>query len=482
MTAAPTIPSFMQADTRVILAGRTGLDGALRLDQSFELVRVANLAELVAEVASPLPDPPERLTTVISEDLAREAGQGRVIRLCEQVRAIAPRTRILLSRSGDTPNAFKPESWGFDDAVGPESPSSDVRSMMRAMKGQAEHPEQQPAAHVQPDAPAVSPVAVARAAPQVAAVQAAAAEPAPRVASAAKPVTAPAQTPAVHAVPSKAPEAIAASPGDATLVATLLRGTDITPMALALLRERLGDPSLEFIATDKDNAPGAARVVWDEAHYGSLRSACTPPEQLAPSARWLAGWFRLADQQAQLREAAFTDALTGANNRRFFDLFAARALAAAREKRHYVTILLFDIDNFKQYNDLYGHEAGDDILVEVARLMRAALRPTDRVCRLGGDEFAVIFHDPQGPRQEGSQHPADVRDIAMRFQKQVSEYKFPKLADKAQGTLTISGGLATFPWDGQTPAALLAHADRLLLDSKKAGKNVITLGPGAMNV
>lgn len=463
MTAAPTIPSFMQADTRVILAGRTGLDAALRLDQSLELVRVSTLAELVAEVASPLPDQPEHVTAVIGGDLAREAGQGRVIRLCEQLRAIAPATRILLSRTADAPDAFKPESWGFDDAVGPESPSGDVRSMMRAMKGQAQHPEQQIAAQAPP-------VATAAVAPRDV----------PPAAPASKPGSLPTQAPPASAAQSTSPESVHAAPGDAALVAALLRGADITPVALATLRERLADPSLAFTPTGAEGAPGSARVTWDEAQYGFLCSSRTSPEQLVSSARWLAGWFRLADQQAQLREAAFTDALTGANNRRFFDLFAARALVAAREKRHYVTILLFDIDNFKQYNDLYGHEAGDDILIEVTRLMRAALRPTDRVCRLGGDEFAVIFHDPQGPRQEGSQHPADVREIAMRFQKQVSEYKFPKLADKAQGTLTISGGLATFPWDGQTPAQLLAHADRLLLDSKKAGKNAITLGPGAL--
>jgi diguanylate cyclase (GGDEF)-like protein len=474
MTAAPTIPSFMQADTRVILAGRTGLDAALRLDQSLELVRVSTLAELVAEVASPLPEQPDHVTAVVGDDLAREAGQGRVIRLCEQLRAIVPHTRILLSRSGDTPNAFKPESWGFDDAVGPESPSGDVRSMMRAMKGQPHQPEQQPVAQ----APQAMPAAVQPAPTAPITPIAPAPKPAPSIiANPAKPpvITPPAATVA----PS---EPASASPGDAALVATMLRGGDITPQALSLLRERLNDATLEFVAVDANAPANAVRVAWDEAVYGWLRSSSSSSDELAAPARWLAGWFRLADQQAQLREAAFTDALTGANNRRFFDLFAARALAAARERRHYVTILLFDIDNFKQYNDLYGHEAGDDILVEVTRLMRAALRPTDRVCRLGGDEFAVIFHDPQGPRQEGSQHPADVRDIAMRFQKQVSEYKFPKLADKAQGTLTISGGLATFPWDGQTPAELLAHADRLLLDSKKAGKNVITLGPGALEV
>ncbi|MFN7613893.1 MAG: hypothetical protein ACK5P8_01725, partial [Phycisphaerae bacterium] len=243
MTAAPTIPSFIQADTRVILAGRTGLDAALRLDQSLELVRVSTLAELVAEVASPLPEQPDHVTAVVGDDLAREAGQGRVIRLCEQLRAIVPHTRILLSRSGDTPNVFKPESWGFDDAVGPESPSGDVRSMMRAMKGQPHQPEQQPVAqapHAMPAAVPPAPITPIAPAPKPAASN---------IATAAKP---PVNTPpAATAVPS---EPASASPGDAALVATMLRGGDITPQALSLLRERLNDATLEFVAVDA-NAP-----------------------------------------------------------------------------------------------------------------------------------------------------------------------------------------------------------------------------------
>jgi len=67
-----------------------------------------------------------------------------------------------------------------------------------------------------------------------------------------------------------------------------------------------------------------------------------------------------------------------------------------------VTVMVFDIDDFKTYNDQYGHEAGDDILREAVRLLRSVIRPSDRVCRIGGDEFAVISYEPSGPRQEGS--------------------------------------------------------------------------------
>jgi diguanylate cyclase (GGDEF)-like protein len=141
--------------------------------------------------------------------------------------------------------------------------------------------------------------------------------------------------------------------------------------------------------------------------------------------------------------------------------------------------MVFDIDNFKTFNDCFGHSAGDEILVEIVRLMNSVIRPTDRVCRIGGDEFAVIFHEPDGPRQEGSKHPTDVYQIAHRFQDQVSRHRFPRLADRSAGSLTISGGLATFPWDGSTVEQLLTRADELSMQGKRQGKNVITLGPGA---
>jgi two-component system cell cycle response regulator len=204
------------------------------------------------------------------------------------------------------------------------------------------------------------------------------------------------------------------------------------------------------------------------------------PGELQRHADWLATWLRLGEQHRELREAAYRDSLTGAWNRRYFDRFFAAALARSRDGRHNLTLLVFDIDDFKVYNDRYGHAAGDEILIETVRLLQATVRPTDRVCRIGGDEFAVVFYEPTGPREAGSRHPTSFFDIARRFQKQVWEHRFPKLGAQAPGTLTISGGLATFPWDGTTVEELLDRADRLAMDSKRLGKNAITLGPGAM--
>jgi diguanylate cyclase (GGDEF)-like protein len=219
-------------------------------------------------------------------------------------------------------------------------------------------------------------------------------------------------------------------------------------------------------------------VSWESETYGLLRASAAKAAVLAPHARWLACWLRLRDQHGQLHEAAFTDPLTGAWNRRYFDRFLSGVLERARAERWFVSVLLFDIDNFKQFNDLYGHDAGDEILVQTTALLRSVIRPSDRVCRIGGDEFVVVFHDPEGPRESGSRHPGSVFEIAARFQKQIASHRFPKLSQTTPGTLTVSGGLATFPWDGQTPDELLVRADRLALESKRAGKNAILYGPG----
>jgi diguanylate cyclase (GGDEF)-like protein len=205
-------------------------------------------------------------------------------------------------------------------------------------------------------------------------------------------------------------------------------------------------------------------------------------ESLAALSAWMSAWAKLDAQHRELREAAFTDPLTGAWNRRYFNRFMEAALDQARRARRPLTLMVFDIDDFKKYNDTYGHAAGDEILTETVRLLTSVIRPSDRVCRVGGDEFAVIFYEPQGPRQADSTPPDSVYAIATRFQKQICGHRFPKLAQEAAGTLTISGGLATFPWDGSDAATLLDRADQLSMASKKQGKNALTFGRGAEQV
>ncbi len=185
----------------------------------------------------------------------------------------------------------------------------------------------------------------------------------------------------------------------------------------------------------------------------------------------------------RLKTLAYTDDLTGlANRRRLLD-FLERTLARAEESRTTVTALVFDIDDFKRYNDTYGHDAGDEILVEVGRLFVQCCRKTDLVARYGGDEFVVIFWDPEGPRTAGSQHPQAFRSVVRRFREALQNHKFARLGPEAVGCLTISGGLAHFPWQARTAMELIKAADQALLQAKEAGKNRFWVtGEGAVGI
>lgn len=308
-----------------------------------------------------------------------------------------------------------------------------------------------------------------------------------------QPDDAPAHTPAPDHQPAPDLDALdddtlrIAGRTDGMLLRALLAGRDLAEVCLQQIRSTLG-PGVRFIAREND-ATQAPSVALDESlqtvtHRDTLLGWLIGPIESAEDLELEADRLALAlvvdRQQRQLRESAFLDHLTGAWNRRYFERSMDALLADARERRIDLTLLLFDIDDFKIYNDKYGHAAGDEILVETVRLLRSMVRPGDRVCRVGGDEFAVIFYEPSGPRAPGSQPPRTIFDIATRFQLAICEHRFPKLAEDAHATLSISGGLATFPWDGHDLHTLMEHADRLLIQSKREGKNAICLGPGAL--
>jgi PleD family two-component response regulator len=195
----------------------------------------------------------------------------------------------------------------------------------------------------------------------------------------------------------------------------------------------------------------------------------------------------LEDRHAKLTKLATTDQLTGVANRRFFEHFLAKLLDKAKVKRFPVSLFLFDIDNFKKYNDEYGHAVGDEILKETAALMRRCCRKHDLVARIGGDEFAVVFWEKEGPRQPKEGVTTDVPptraeepvQVLRRFQKMISSSEWAGLGPSGRGTLTISGGLANYPWDGRSVEELNEAADRALtFGAKKSGKNSIHLVGG----
>jgi diguanylate cyclase (GGDEF)-like protein len=185
-----------------------------------------------------------------------------------------------------------------------------------------------------------------------------------------------------------------------------------------------------------------------------------------------------------LERLATTDELTGLKNRRYIREFARQIIERARQSAGRVTLLLFDIDNFKHYNDDYGHSTGDEILKQAAILMRRCCRPHDVVGRIGGDEFAVVFWDDphigssetaRDRRHAEAEHPSEPVFIARRFQSEFGHAELNLLGPEGRGTLTISGALARFPRDGTTVQELFERADAALLEAKRSGKNRIYL-------
>ncbi|HUU32914.1 MAG TPA: GGDEF domain-containing protein [Vicinamibacterales bacterium] len=208
--------------------------------------------------------------------------------------------------------------------------------------------------------------------------------------------------------------------------------------------------------------PIAALGAEDRRFLDSLQR-CLPP------------LLAIARRTESLHRLAITDHLTGAYNRRYFYHLTDRILSRPGPHRSRETLLLFDIDDFKRYNDTYGHAAGDDILREIARLIRRTTRAQDIVARIGGDEFTVLFWDAGEPRQAGSRPLESAAVMAERFRRAVSKHEFPSLGPEARGALTISGGLASFPEDGRTCRDLLRSADAALRAAKTSGKDAIHL-------
>jgi len=163
-----------------------------------------------------------------------------------------------------------------------------------------------------------------------------------------------------------------------------------------------------------------------------------------------------------LAEMAMTDPLTGLHNRRYLEAVMAQECARAARSGHRFALALLDLDNFKNYNDTFGHPAGDDLLREVARVMRASLRAGDVVARYGGEEFAVILFDVT---------PAQAHRVLEGLRRRIEE--------ATQEPLTASAGVALCPDHGTDPEALVRLADEALYRAKSLGKNRTELANSA---
>lgn len=168
--------------------------------------------------------------------------------------------------------------------------------------------------------------------------------------------------------------------------------------------------------------------------------------------------------QQQLLEQANRDALTGLFNRRYLDATMLRELARCQRESQPLSLLVLDIDRFKQVNDRHGHPAGDEVLRQVAQVLAAGARQSDVVCRYGGEEYVVLLPNM-------TSHTAQVRAEAYRAA--VQALPIPFGPDTLHVTLSI--GVATFPQHGQTAQALIQQADTALYQAKEHGRNRVVV-------
>jgi diguanylate cyclase (GGDEF)-like protein len=168
----------------------------------------------------------------------------------------------------------------------------------------------------------------------------------------------------------------------------------------------------------------------------------------------------------QTERSAITDGLTGLFNRRHFTQTLRQEISRARRHKSKVSLVLFDIDDFKKLNDTRGHPEGDKVLVRTAAQIKEAVREIDVASRYGGEEFAVIL-------PETSRTGAFV--VADRVRQRVENH-FRRT--RGVSNVTLSGGVASFPDDATTFQDLVKKADLGLYRAKAAGKNRITLAKG----
>ena len=169
------------------------------------------------------------------------------------------------------------------------------------------------------------------------------------------------------------------------------------------------------------------------------------------------------EEISPLRRSANVDGLTGLGSRSFFERAARRRVEQARKSGTSLSCLLLDVDDFKAYNDSHGHEAGDEVLRCVARIMRESARADDLIGRYGGEEFVLVLNGGVENAQE----------VAERIREAVERECVP--GNPLERPITVSLGVVALSEETRSLERLIAMADAEMYRSKKSGKNRVSV-------
>lgn len=164
----------------------------------------------------------------------------------------------------------------------------------------------------------------------------------------------------------------------------------------------------------------------------------------------------LRRKNEELERLSVTDGLTGLHNRRRLMESLTNEIRRSQRLQHHFTVFMVDVDQFKKYNDSFGHPAGDDVLIRVGALLRDATREVDEVARYGGEEFLIVLPETAMP---------EALEIAERIRARVAGEAIPGRR------MTVSIGVAEYPVHGDSPEQLIAAADEALYEAKREGRD-----------
>lgn len=236
------------------------------------------------------------------------------------------------------------------------------------------------------------------------------------------------------------------------------------------VREKILDPALKALSVNhfvvvpikgKDSVIGALLV--DNV---ATRKPITKDDTL--NLTMLADHAGLAIENAKIfgrvLETSHKDSLTELWNHAHFHELLTQSLAVAKLQKGRLSLVLFDVDDFKRYNDQLGHQQGDRALQAISRISKSALRRNDYIARYGGEEFAVIL--------PGS-HKDEAIQLAEKLRKQIEKQTAGVFGSDTVKPITISVGIATYPDDAEDREKLIYCADAALYEAKRIGKNRI---------